>query len=84
MVHERNNLLIFIHDIAVIFKRCINARMSQQCRYFDQRNLLLYQDRRVHMPLRYNKDKSETPLLPRLLKCLKARKRYYIQKNLLI
>lgn len=28
---------------------------------------------RMCMPLRYNKDKSENPLLPRLLRCCKAR-----------
>ncbi len=27
----------------------------------------------VSVPLRYNKDKSENPLLPRLLRCCKAR-----------
>ncbi len=27
----------------------------------------------LRMPLRYNKDKSENPLLPRLLRCCKAR-----------
>lgn len=30
------------------------------------------------VPLRYNKDKSENPILPRLLKYRKARKIYYI------
>ena len=29
--------------------------------------------RGVGLPLRYNKDKSENPLLPRLLRCCKAR-----------
>lgn len=75
---------VFVEGMAINIQGGAGLCMTQQACHRAHVHALGDEHTGICVPLRYNKDKSENPLLPRLLKCLKARKRYYIQKNPLI
>ena len=73
--HNQIHILILqlLDDVDVGFLCGGHTRMTKATGYACNRNAGEQEQRGVGVPLRYNKDKSENPLLPRLLRCCKAR-----------
>ena len=69
IAHPVDGLSLFIVQHMGVLLGGDNGGMTHQVLDVADGDILFHQPGGKGVPLRYNKDKSETPLLPRLLKC---------------